>query len=52
MEGFDIVTTLTTFAGDITSDVTAAAPIIAGVVVAFAGVTVGIKYLKKLIAKL
>lgn len=52
MEGFDIVTTLTTFSDGIISDITAAAPIVASVVVAFAGLSVGIKYLKKLIVKL
>lgn len=52
MDTFNIAETLGTFAGDITSQVTAAGPVIAGVVVSVAGLTIGIKYLKKFIAKL
>lgn len=52
MDGFDIAGTLTTFASDITAQVGEATPIIAGVVVAVAGMSLGIKFLKKFIAKI
>lgn len=49
---FDITGTLTEFAGEITGQVATAGPVIAGVVVSVAGLTIGLKYLKKFTAKL
>lgn len=45
------IETLTTFAADYTSQISAAAPIVIGVAVAWAGLNVGVKIVKKLLAK-
>lgn len=46
------ITTLTTFATDYTAQIVAATPIIIGVVVAWATLNVGVKIVKKLLAKI
>ena len=45
------ITTLTTFATDYTGQIASATPIVIGVVVAWAGLNVGVKIVKKLLAK-
>lgn len=45
------IETLTTFAADYTSQITSAAPIVIGVAVAWAGLNVGVKIVKKLLSK-
>lgn len=45
------ITTLTTFAADYTEQIVSATPIIIGVAVAWAGLNVAVKIVKKLLAK-
>lgn len=45
------ITTLTTFAADYTEQITQAGPIVIGVAVAWAGLKVGVKIVKKLLAQ-
>lgn len=45
------IETLTTFASDYTTQIGSATPIVIGVAVAWAGLNVGVKLVKKLLAK-